>query len=375
MSSAGARNEPVTPKLPLIVFVYVVVVFLGIAVPIEVIFGNWIFGPSYGTMNVPRNSYRLFDSSDIYPGGGRIKYSRDQYGFRGEYGRPEDIDLLVMGGSTAAQLYVDDKDSWPEVLDAKFAEAGHPISVANAGINGQTSYGHILAFDLWFPLIPNLKPKVILAYVGINDRRLKASIRYDEMKSPDAFRRFAQYFKNHSALYRLYRIIHGSIDAREAQLVHRSGSNFDANIEWKLMSPQPDPEALRPKINEDLLGYADRIRILAEKIRSIGATPVFVSQALSTYRLRDGKVYGRVQPDGKFGVGPYVVTALFNRTLMRTCAKYKLTCFDLGSDLEFEDGDFYDEAHNTPEGSRRVADYLFERLKPIILQKGILKKN
>ena len=361
---------PLTSKFPLIVLANVVIVLIGIVLPIELVFGNWIFGPSYSTMNIPRISYRKFDSSHLYPSGGIISYSRDKYGFRGDYGEAKDIDLLVMGGSTTAQLYVDDKDSWPEILDAKFAEAKHPISVANAGVNGQTTLGHIMAFDLWFPLIPDLKPKYILAYIGINDRRLTSSIRYDEMKSPELSRRIAQYFKNHSAIYRLYRLIHGTIIARDAQLVHGSGSNYKSNIDWREMMPQPDPESIRSKINEDLIGYADRIKILAETVRAHGAMPIFVSQALSSYRLRDGKVYGRIQPDGKYGVGNYSVMTLYNRTLMKTCAEYQLICFDLGSELKFQDGDFYDEAHHTPEGSRRVSEYLFERLKPIIAPKG-----
>jgi len=355
-------------KILKIVFLILFIAF-GIAIPLEVIFGNWIFGPNFSTMNIPRNSYRHFDASHLYPGGGRLKYYRDKYGLRGEYGKPSDIVLLTMGGSTTAQLYVDDKDSWPEVIDAKFAEAGFPISVANAGINGQTSLGHALAFDLWFPLIPGLKPKYIVVYVGINDKRLKASIRYDEMKSPQMSRRVRQYFMNNSALYRLFRLIRGTLNARDAQLLHGAGPKFETKIEWREVSPQPDTEATRMEINEDLLGYGDRIRILAEKIRSHGAKPIFVSQALSSYRVRGGKVYGRLQPDGTIDFHEYSIMTLYNKALMATCAKYQITCFDLGSELKFEDGDFYDRAHNTPAGSRRVGEYIFERLKPIIIPK------
>ncbi len=29
--------------------------------------------------------------------------------------------------------------------------------------------GHLFSFEHWFPLIPGLKPRIILLYIGIND--------------------------------------------------------------------------------------------------------------------------------------------------------------------------------------------------------------
>ena len=43
------------------------------------------------------------------------------------------------------------------------------ICVSNAGIDGHSTYGHILSFSKWFPLIDNLNPDIIMLFVGIND--------------------------------------------------------------------------------------------------------------------------------------------------------------------------------------------------------------
>ena len=37
--------------------------------------------------------------------------------------------------------------------------------VTNAGVDGHSTWGHIFAFEHWFPLIPDLKPKFVSRYV------------------------------------------------------------------------------------------------------------------------------------------------------------------------------------------------------------------
>jgi len=117
----------------------------------EIIFGTWMFGPKYGFLNIPRNTVRQFDVSSLYPGGGIITYSRDRHGFRGPYADVSKIDLLVMGGSTTNELYMDDSKTWSARLAHRFAGAGNPKTVVNAGLEGQSTVGHLKNFDVWFP--------------------------------------------------------------------------------------------------------------------------------------------------------------------------------------------------------------------------------
>ena len=64
----------------------------------ELIFGNWIFGPKYSVLNIPRNENRRFDVSKMM-GPTTISYTRDKHGLRGDYsGDPKSIDVLVIGG-------------------------------------------------------------------------------------------------------------------------------------------------------------------------------------------------------------------------------------------------------------------------------------
>ena len=62
----------------------------------ELIFGNWIFGPKYSVLNIPRNENRRFDVSKMM-GPTTISYTRDKHGLRGDYsGDPKSIDVLVI---------------------------------------------------------------------------------------------------------------------------------------------------------------------------------------------------------------------------------------------------------------------------------------
>jgi hypothetical protein len=80
---------------------------------IEAVFGDWIFGPHLGYLSIARDVVYRHDVSRVDPRRDVIAYTRDRYGLRGDYGgEPSKIDVLVMGGSTTAEGYVDDTDSW-----------------------------------------------------------------------------------------------------------------------------------------------------------------------------------------------------------------------------------------------------------------------
>lgn len=194
---------------------------ISVVILLEVIFGSWIFGPDYGVLNIPRNEIRHFGVSEFIEPGKVITYTRDQYGFRGGYGgEPSKVDILVVGGSTTNERFLDDKESWVYQLQRRFRENGKNVVIANGAVDGQSSRGHIRAFDLWFPNVTALKPKFVFAYIGINDVALSIEWdKYDAMKSPELGRRIRQYFLNNSALYNQFRRIRGAFVAHRTRLM------------------------------------------------------------------------------------------------------------------------------------------------------------
>lgn len=306
-----------------------------------------------------------------------VYYSRDGWGLRGEYGRPGDIDILTVGGSTTDQLYVTDGKTWQDVLQERFKAAGKDIRVANAGVSGRTTFGHLEDFRLWFPNIEGLKPRYVLFYVGINDmffdnpgrkrdRVDRAHIRDTDIK---------QWIRENSATYYVYRTLIGLYGARKNDLT-RTSLDF-RNGTWTGEPVRSDyAEVLQPRLE----GFRDRLHRLAEIVVRWGAVPVFVTQSRGDYLLQDGGVLGLVETksraeenhrdgllgvmnrDAANGVDYYLMLRLFNHVTLEVCRDVGGICIDLFGELEFSIGDFYDHVHNTVSGSARIGGYLFSKL-------------
>jgi lysophospholipase L1-like esterase len=357
------------PRFPLL---RVVAVNLGllfaVLVAAELIFGTWLFGPSFGALNLPRDVARRLDVSALRPGAEPALYTRDRWGLRGRYGGPAHIGILAVGGSTTNEMFVGDDETWTDGLARRLAGAGIGLSVVNAGAEGQSTVGHLRNFDTWFPLIPKLKFRYLLAYIGINDMALgprgadPVQAAFDRAESPERLRRFRQYLANHSALYRLWRTARGMGEARDAGLIHARSAH--AGLAW---IETPEPAVAPPEAGSDLArrleGYGARVAELIARARAAGAEAIIVTQQRSNWRREGGMPLFARNPDGSPDTGHYADTILFNRAAMAACRAAGAICLDLESEIEFKPGDFYDHVHTTPAGSARIADYLFAKLK------------
>ena len=333
-------------------------VLLGGALIAELIFGNWIFGPDYRALNIPRNTERVFNVENLYVGGGDIKYTRDEHGFRGHYDDVSDIDVLTLGGSTANQLYVDDDKTWQAVMRRLFADNGAPMSIVNAGVDGQSSRGHIAVFDRWFPQVEDLKSRFVLVYAAINDIGLEGAAKYDDMRSPDKMRQLSAWIKNKSAIYDLYKTLKGMASARNAAVIHGSGVLEDVTwVRWRRRDAAINAV---PEWAGRLSAFDDRLRRLANRIRSFGAEPIFVTQPSAEYRIDGAWVLLPKEPSVERNV---VLLQSFNAIVLKTCKAVRAICIDVAGNVEFEDGDFYDRIHNTDKGAQKIGQFIFEALK------------
>jgi len=339
----------------------------------ELLFGGWFGRENWGTLVIPKNVERRFDVDDLY-GGGTITFTRDRYGLRGAYDDPGRIDILTIGGSTTNEIFLDDGQTWSAVLAREFERAGKPMVVVNAGVDGQSTVGHLKNFELWFPRIPNLKPRYVLAFIGINDtgRHLeigrvesdrRSSSKQDRML--EARRPWKQTLLNNSALYTLFRNIRGMLRARNARLIHGTDS-FDGST-WKAPQTPPDIDATARRWSGRLAEYAARLKEFAKRIRAIGAEPIFATQHWPSYRIRDGRVLGYVDAkSGSVALPHYALLMAHNRVTMEVCEDIRGICINLARDITFDDGDHYDGLHTSPRGSEKIGRYLHHRLAEVL---------
>lgn len=342
-----------------------VAILLGLALAAELIFGDWVSPRDFGALNLPRSTVRTFDVRNLY-GGGTITNTRDEHGLRGDYGALPNVDILAIGGSTTNELYVDDGSIWTAVLQKELRTLDPEWGVANAGVEGQSTVGHIYDFDVWFPNLLGLRPKYVLAYIGVNDVVVESHADYDAITTPDPMRNFAQWFKNQSAIYRLYQVARGMLEARNAKVIH--GGAAARRGPWaEVPPPSLDVDAT---IRERTEEYAARVGRLIERIEAFGAQAIIVTQSRSGYRVDLGRVFAAQLPDGKRDLDGYVEQSAFNAAAMRACrAKPGAICIDLGAELRFGDNDFYDWVHTTASGSVRIGEYLARELKSRISRK------
>ena len=311
------------------------------------------------SLNIIHNVTRKYDVSSLYEDENRISvYERDCFGFRGSFNNVSDIDILTIGGSTTDQRYITEGKTWQDVLSIQFADRGKAIAIANAGVDGQTSYGHVRNFREWFPLIGSLHAKHYLFYVGFNDVNDGENGKFDR----NPFKpKSSTTSRENAASHEVIKVGH---------VIRR---HDDAN---KVTSPKLENHV------EHMKGHLDRyernLHLLADAVKERGGAIIFVTQSslLTKSVGQDEYEYGGhvVGLPGCTQYHGFEINAL-DRSLMRdvlnqrtreVCKEVDGILIDLGKELQWEDDDFYDCVHNTPQGARKVGEYLFHELENIM---------
>jgi lysophospholipase L1-like esterase len=321
----------------------------------EAIFGGWFRSGGMGAVHVPRSVTVHHDLRNSIQSAGKAVYSRDRWGFRGHLEDPSKVDVLAVGGSTTNEFYVDDNRTWTAVLQRSFAEAGRPVVVVNAGVDGHSTVGHIYSFDAWFSRVPNFRPRFVLFYVGINDVHVELHQRYDDIIADTFWERARRYVSNNSALGSAFRTLRGMVAARRVRLVYMDDPP-------KLKPATATVKVDRAPYAERLTAYAKRLHVLAAKTRDFGARPIFVTQRRGDAFVNNGNVMAT----GSAALIARKVQEYFNETTMRVCREEKAICIDLASEIDLAAEDFSDAIHTNPWGSAKIGRFLYRQLEKVI---------
>jgi lysophospholipase L1-like esterase len=334
-------------------------------VALELFFGGWLDERRLNRLNILKDRVYKHDVSALYQSANPVvTYTRDKYGLRGSYGSPADIRILTVGGSTTDQRHVRDGETWQDALQKRFEQAGLRVPVANAGIDGQSTFGHVANFKWWFPDIPGLKPEFILFYVGLNDYHKDAADRFDEYVFEGSNPTVAQRIRDNSATWQLLKNLQGTYKAMVVLKIGHRRVDF-SGLKWVRDPLQADYSFMTPRLD----AYAGRLRTLADLTRKAGATPVFVSQPSRHYRVTPTGIEG--QADETVVDGRRINGVDFHQLMRRmdgvaaSVAKEKGALYvDLAGRSDWTDADFYDLVHMTPQGAAKVGSFLYEALKP-----------
>jgi lysophospholipase L1-like esterase len=350
-----------------IVVVNLLVLVAGV-VAIELCFGVW-FGSWYDPrLRVIRDVEYRIDVRSLYGASGPVIYRRDQWGLRGNFDDPRRVDIVTIGGSTTDQRFLTEGATWQDRLAQRLETMGHPVAIANAGIDGQSTVGHIASLKGWLFRIPRLHPQLVLVYAGINDVLLQYKIDYDGVEASGFIPRSVQYVDHRSAILALYRTVDGMIAAAQGHVVHRPIKLAELDINWV---PTGDLKDLRDDYAKRLDAYEARLETLGRLIRAWGAVPIFITQPRADRQLMPGgAIMLMIRNDW---MDPETrVLGLFNERTLSFCRRAGDLCIDLAGELALGLDDFYDFSHNNPAGAARIGDYLAPK---IFDQLAVIRRN
>jgi hypothetical protein len=331
---------------------------------LELFFGDWLKDNNLNQLMLIRNSDWVFRIVDDHPypyDKKYIHYSRDQWGLRGEsFRNPSDVKMLTVGGSTTDQRYITEGETWQDVMARTLMSHGIDFPVANAGIDGHSTFGHILALKTWLSQIEGLEPEFIGFYVGINDLLRQEGNEYDMNLGYyyDDGLHFIRKIMQKSALYHAFRIINGALIVKSKKAGH-SKVDF-SSLDWETETwSRRKIEEYSGEHREALDQYASRLDLLCTLTRTFGSTPVYITQANSRGFDR-GKQFEYSRTLGNESA--YALRAVNNVTMnaCRSCSR--AICIDMARELRFVSSDYYDTAHNTPAGAMKIGRYLGNKM-------------
>ena len=137
-------------------------IFLICLLIVEIIFGYWFsefnLGPYMREHRLKKNPLVLVYNNETY----NYIYKRNYHGFRGEEIDPSKIEAVILGGSTTDERSKPSEFTITENLNILLKKKGYDFKIINAGIAGQSTYGHIYNFQHWFPKLKDFSPKLYI---------------------------------------------------------------------------------------------------------------------------------------------------------------------------------------------------------------------
>ena len=293
---------------------------------LELYFGNWIKKNNINYLNITRNASYNFQLNNLYPWKDSLStYVRDELGFRGEYPGPSYINILTLGGSTTAQKFISEGYTWQDIMQKKFFKDGKEIYVVNAGVDGQSSLGHLAAFEDWFNIIRNLHVDYFLVYTGINDFMLNDSIPIfgrDYLINDSNKKSLFSILQEKSALSFALQKIKGYYLAKNRRARHQKIDLNEANwFDYPLLSRHEQ------EYKGYLEKYESRMIKLLEKINDFGSKAIIVSHSANGLWKKEGDIIHGIEAklcnsdgiNGKYynGVDYYYFKSLLNNKLKK----------------------------------------------------------
>jgi lysophospholipase L1-like esterase len=318
---------------------------------------------------LPVNHVYRFDNGNPRKLDRTTIHTKNSLGFRGPE-PPRDfaqrLTIVTIGGSTTESLFLSDGKTWTDELTRQLQRERADVWVNNAGIDGHTSYGHLV---LLHQFVVRLQPKVAVFLVGANDVALDRPNTFDEgvQQRLSGSRRVLSTLAARSEVVSLGLNLARAARARERGLGH---SELDLATARSLFQDEATMAQIQAQAAVSLAGYRSRLEEIVAVTRRHQIAPVFVTQPALFGDAIDpatGADLATVQVNGR-GNGRLEWRLLdgLNDVTRAVAREQSVTLIDLAHALPKDSRYFYDFLHFTNEGSVRVGEIVAAGLLPYL---------
>jgi lysophospholipase L1-like esterase len=318
--------------------------------------------------------YFLPDAS-IFPGIKDTSLFRiNSLGFRGEeYGDSGEVNIVTIGGSTTECLYLDQKKTWPALLETYLNQnGGKKWRVFNGGRSGLNSQHHVaeirrlLEHDQWIDLI------IVLA--GINDLQRALSLGDDYKKEDDraiydeAF--LVSPLNDRLPLYKRSYIFMGLSKLKRAMLSYNLGEDPEGHAyrQWRYNRAHArEIVEATPALEQPLTDFRNSAASMIDAARSRHKRIIFLTQPVAWSDTMPPPLsalcwfgwIGKNQSEntGRYYSFPQLRSAIdkYNTEIRTISRDNGVECIDLAETLERDTTTFYDDCHFNEHGAAKTA--------------------
>ena len=345
---------------------------------IELVLGNYLKkkSPAIEIPLVDFSKSRKWDVSNLYKNKKQeakniIEYVRDENGFRSFEKNLSKKIVLTVGGSTTAQKAVTEKKTWQDQLDLLLPR----YDFVNGGIDGFTSYAHLISLNNWYPAaLNNYEVDTVIYYLGINDVPLLYTNRAYKLDSITPFQSFKKYLMNNSFIIKKSYLIYRTI---KRQFSDGAFDGFTAGIKRT-----PDQDFINTSIPIQSFNYpttvnARKYQLLIKKLISKTYEKFPDSKIVLIQQQHPGCIFlnkfsvkNRLPSKfSKYKKEDFCIAqgqVYLQQNLAISSTKFKKSPVIIPMYLEniLRDNDVYDYVHTNPDGSKKIAEYLKNQLWP-----------
>lgn len=331
---------------------------------------------------LPNLKYVFFPDPLIFPGIRDTSFLEiNARGLRGSNADVSDAtNILVLGGSAAECMYLDQSETWPALIEKYLNEKSEKkYNVLNGGRSGITSQHHLVQVQKM--LERNKWIDIIIIMEGLNDLQYALSFE-DSYKPKDTQQVYEESFwlsplKEIKPFYRNTYLFKYLSKVKKALFSYKLTQDPYGNSYVKWRANRMNAKEIvnnEPKISKSLVDYQKNNQAMIDVVKNNNKRIIFLPQPVAWDSIMPPNFsklcwYGWIGQSQLENTGKYYAFSqlkksldIYNELLINTCLKNKVEFIQLEGRLEKDTTTFYDDCHFNESGACKVAkivaDYL-----------------